>query len=176
MTKRSIKISAAFAGVLLVGSAVAGCSGGSGGDTPSGKSTTSGGSATSAASANTPYCKDMKSAIKDFGTLNAGDFSKLDAAFATFHTLAAESPSKIKADWAYLSSAMTTMEKGFKDAGIKFSDFAGLKTGTAPKGVSAAKLKKLSASMSEFGGAKFKTASDNIAKNAKDECKVDIAG
>lgn len=173
MTKRSIKISAAFAGVLLVGSAVAGCSGGSGGDTPSGKSTTSGDNATSA---NTPYCNDMKSAIKDFGTLNAGDFSKLDAAFATFHTLAAESPSKIKADWTYLESAMTTMEKGFKDAGLKFSDFDGLKKGTAPKDVSAAKLKKLSASMSEFGGAKFKTASDNIAKNAKDECKVDITG
>jgi len=30
--------------------------------------------------------------------------------------------------------------------------------------------------MSKFSDAKFKTASDNIANHAKEECKVDIEG
>ncbi|MBC7595103.1 MAG: hypothetical protein H7288_14375 [Kineosporiaceae bacterium] len=154
MIKRRMKISAAIAGAVLLGSAVAGCGG------------------SSEASA---YCDDMKSANKDFGAINAGDFTKLDAAFATFHKLAAESPSKIEADWTVLESAITAIEKGFKDAGIKFSDLAGLQNGKVPEGVDAAKLTQLSATMGKFGDAKFNTASDNIAKHAKDECKVDIA-
>ena len=158
MTKRRMKISAAIAGTVLVGGAVAGCGAGSGGG------------------AGSAYCDDMKTANKDFGALNTGDFTKLDQAFARFHTLAAESPSKIKADWTVLESAITTMERGFKDAGIKFSDLAELQKGKVPDGVDVAKLTQLSATMSKFGDAKFNTASDNIAKHAKDECKVDIKG
>lgn len=158
MKKCSMKISAAIAGAVLVGSAVAGCGGGSGGG------------------ADGAYCNDMKNANKDFGALNTGDFTKLDQAFGTFHTLAAESPSKIKADWTVLEGAITTMEEGFKDAGIKFSDLAELQKGTVPDGVDVAKLTQLSETMSKFGDAKFNTASDNIARHAKDECNVDITG
>ena len=154
MTKRRMKISAAIAGTVLVGGAVAGCGAGSGVDA---------------------YCKDVKKADKDFSALNGGDFSTLDQAFTTFHKLAAESPSKIKADWTVLERAITTMEKGFKDAGIKFSDLGELQKGNVPDGIDVAKLTQLSTTMSKFGDAKFKTASDNIANHAKDECKVNIA-
>ena len=158
MAKKSMKISATFAGALLLGGVVAGCAGGGAG------------------SETKAYCNDIKKADKNFSALDGGDFSKLDQAFAAFHKLAAESPSKIKADWTVLEGAVTTMEKGFKDAGIKFSDLAELQKGKTPAGVDVSKLSKLSTSMDKFGDAKFKTASDNIAKHAKDECKVNIAG
>lgn len=155
MTNTHIKkFSVAIAGALLVGSAVAGC----GGDSSE------------------AYCNDMKKAEKDFSALDGGDFSQLDKAFKTFHTLADEAPSKIDPDWKVLESAITTMEKGFADAGIKFSDLAELQNGKIPEGVDTAKLTELSSTMSKFSDAKFKTASDNIAKHAKDVCKVNLNG
>lgn len=157
MTKRKVKISAAIAGAVLVGSAVAGCGGGS-------------------ESGSDAYCQDVKSASKDFGALSGDDFSMLDQAFKTFHKLAAESPATIKADWTVLEGAITMMEKGFKDAGIKFSDLAELQKGKVPDGVDVARLTQLSTTMSKFNDAKFQTASERIAKHAKDECKVEIAG
>lgn len=151
MTKRTTKISATIVGALLIGSTMAGCGGGS-----------------------KAYCNDMKKADKNFSALDSGDFSKLDQAFKTFHTLAAESPSEIKPDWKILESAITAMEKGFKDAGIKFSDLTELQKGKIPEGVDLKKLTKLSTTMSQFSNAKFKKASDHIAKHAKEECKVNI--
>jgi len=150
-----MKISVAIAGVLLVGGAVAGCSGGSG-------------------SENDAYCKDVKKAQSDFSALGEGDFAKLDEAFKTFHTLADEAPSKIEPDWKVLESAITSMEKGFKEAGLKVSDLAEMQQGKLPEGVDPAKLEGLVSTMSKFSDAKFKTASDRIAKHAKDVCKVDI--
>jgi len=153
MTKKSIKISAAIAGALLLGSTLAGCGG-----------------------ASEAYCDDMKKADTDFSALDGGDFTKLEKAFQTFHTLAGEAPLEVKPDWVILESAIDAMEKGFKDAGIKFSDLAELQNGKVPEGVDVAKLSELSTTMSKFSDAKFKTASDNIAKHAKEECKVDIEG
>lgn len=152
-----MKISGAIVGALLVGSTVAGC----------------GGSGDNSGSA---YCGDIKKANKDFSALDAGDFSKLDKAFQAFHKLAGEAPSKIKPDWKILETAISAMEKGFADAGIKFSDLADLQKGKVPEGVDISKLSGLSATMSKFSDAKFKTASDNIAKHAKSVCKVDVNG
>lgn len=155
MTKTRMKFSAAVTGALLAGSALAGCAGGSGSGA---------------------YCDDIKKAEKDFGALDQGDFNKLEDAFKTFHTLADEAPSKIKSDWKTLDGAITAIEKAFKDAGVKFSDLAELQKGKIPEGVDESKLPQLSSTLSDVGGAKFKTASDHIAKHAKDECKVDING
>lgn len=152
MTNRSTKFSVAIAGALLVVSTVAGCGGG-GSDA---------------------YCKDIKKADKDFSAMGTGDFAQLDKAFKTFHTLADEAPSEVKSDWKVLDSAITAMEKGFKDAGIKFSDLADMQNGKIPKGVDAKKLTELSSTMSKFSGPKFEKASNNITKHAKKECKVDL--
>ncbi|MEO6470738.1 MAG: hypothetical protein ABIR57_02775 [Aeromicrobium sp.] len=152
-----MKISVAIAGALLVGSAVAGC----------------GGASDNSSSA---YCGDIKKADKDFSSLSTGDYSKLDSAFATFHKLADEAPSKIADDWKILDGAITTMQKAFADAGIKFSDLGELQQGKVPEGVDVKKLTQLSTTLSKFNDAKFKTASDNISKHAKSVCKVDITG
>lgn len=152
-----MKISVAIAGALLVVSAVAGCGAGSGSDSKA-------------------YCNDIKKADKDFNSFAAGDLTNLDKAFATFHSLAGEAPATLKKDWAVLDGAVTTMEKAFKDAGIEFSDLADLQKGNIPAGVDTEKLTQLSTTMSKFTDVKFKAASDNIAKHAKDICKVDLAG
>ena len=156
MIKGRMKISVAIAGALLASGAVAGCGGG-GGSTDA-------------------YCGDMKKADKDFGALSASDYSKLDSAFNTFHKLAKEAPSKISADWKVLDGAITTMQDAFKDAGLDFKDLGELQQGKVPEGVDVSKLTKLSTTMATFNDAKFKKASDNIAKHAKDVCKVDISG
>ena len=157
MINGRIKLSAAVAGAVLAGTALAGCGGG--GD-----------------NASSAYCGDIKKADKTFSALGTGDFAKLDSAFATFHKLAKEAPSKVSDDWKVLDGAITTMEKAFKDAGIDFKDLGELQKGKVPEGVDVSKLTGLSTTLAKFNDAKFKTASQNISAHAKSVCKVNIAG
>lgn len=155
MINARTKMSVAVAGAVIAGTALTGCGSGSNTDA---------------------YCNDMKKADKDFSALGAGDYGKLDTAFKTFHKLAKEAPSKISGDWKVLDGAITTMQTAFKKAGIDFKDLGELQKGKVPAGVDVSKLTSLSSTMAKFNDAKFKTASDNIAKHAKDVCKVDITG
>lgn len=154
-----MKLSAALAGTVLACSGIAGCGGSA--------SSNGGGNAAS-------YCSDLKKANQNFTALRAGDLSKLDSAFNTFHTLAKEAPAKISADWKTIDGAVSTMQQGFKDAGISFKDLGQLQQGKVPPGVDVTKLAGLSATLAKFNDPKFKTASDNIAKDAKDVCKFTI--
>jgi hypothetical protein len=151
-----MKISLALAGVALLGSMLAACGGSDGGG------------------ADSDYCKDVKTASKTFGNLDSGDVGKLDDAFKTFHQLAAESPDTIKSDWKKLDSAVTTVEDGLKDAGIKLSDLSELQAGKVPEGVDVSKLQSLATDLQKLSDAEFDKASKAIEKHAKDECKVDL--
>lgn len=153
-----MKISLALAGVALLASTLAAC----------------GGSDSDDSGADSDYCKDIKTASKTFGNLDSGDIGKLGDAFTTFHKLAAESPDTIKSDWKKLDSAVTTVEDGLKDAGIKLSDLSELQTGKIPKGVDVSKLRSLATDLQKLGDAEFDKASKKIEKHAKDECKVDL--
>lgn len=155
MINRRTKLSAVVASAVVAGTALAGC-GGSSNDSGA-------------------YCADIKKADQTFSALGTGDFAKLDSAFATFHKLAGEAPSKVSADWKVLDGAITTMQKAFKDAGIDFKDLGELQSGKVPAGVDVTKLTGLSTTLAKFNDAKFKTASDNIASHAKTVCKVDIS-
>lgn len=151
-----MKISLALAGAVVLGTTLTACGGGGGGG------------------ADGDYCKDIKKASATFGSLSGGDTSQLDAAFATFHTLAAESPDDIKADWVKLDAAITTVEKALKDAGVKFSDFDKIQKGEIPEGVDVAKLTGLATEFQKLNSAEFTKASKDIEKHAKDVCKVDL--
>lgn len=169
MTKKSLKIPAAIATILL---AVAGCSGGSTSDGtggPGGSTASSGGNASSA------YCVDLATAKKDFRSFGAGNFARLDKDYATFHNLAGEAPASIKDDWAVLDGSIVAMQKAFTAAGLKFADASALQSGKTPKGVDASKLKQVSAAIGGFSNKEFTKISTAIVKHAKDECKVDFS-
>jgi len=153
-----MKFSLALAGTALLAGSLTAC-GGSGGDGGSGSD----------------YCKDLKSASKTFGSLNSGDTSKLDSAFATFHKLAGEAPSSIKADWKTLDSAINTIQKALADAGLKFSDLDKIQAGQVPPGFDATKLAGLASKFTKLNTPEFTKASKAITAHAKKTCKVTLA-
>ena len=151
-----MKIPIALASAVLLVSGLAACGGGSGGE-------------------DSDYCKDIKKASKTFGDLSSGDISGLDKAFATFHTLADEAPSDLEDDWKKLESAITTVEKALKDAGVTFADLGKIQSGQVPEGVDVSKLQGLASEMSKLNSSEFTDASKAIDKHAKDTCKVDLS-
>ncbi len=151
-----MKTPLALASAALLAATLAGCGGSSDGP-------------------DSEYCKDLKSASNQFDSLSSSDVSKLDEAFKTFHTLADESPSDVKDDWATLDKGITSVEKALKDAGLKFSDFASLQEGKMPDGVDVAKLQGLATEFQKLDSAEFDKASKAIEKHAKDVCKVDLS-
>ncbi|KQV76712.1 hypothetical protein ASC61_17845 [Aeromicrobium sp. Root344] len=159
-----MKIPMAIASAVLLASTLAACSGGDG-DGGSG----SGGSGSD-------YCKDLKKAQGSFGNLSSGDLGDLDAAFKTFHKLADEAPGDIDADWKKLDTAIDTVEKAMKDAGLKFSDLAEIQQGKIPENVDPSKLQGLAAEMTKLGSSDFAQASKSIEAHAKKTCKVDLSG
>lgn len=153
-----MKISLALAGVVLLGTSLAACGGSDDGG------------------ADSDYCKDIKTAAKTFGGLDSGDIGQLDNAFKTFHQLAAESPDSLTAEWKKLDNAVTTVEDGLKDAGIKLTDLAKIQSGQIPEGVDVSKLRSLATDLQKLSDAEFEKASKAIEKHAKSECKVDLSG
>ena len=150
-----MKVTLALAGAVLLATTLSAC-GGDGG-------------------AGSDYCKDLKSASKTFDNLDSGDVSGLDKAFSTFHSLADESPSDIKADWKVLDDGITSVEKTLEDAGVKISDFAKIQSGELPEGVDPSKLQEVASSFTKLSDEKFTTAADGIEKHAKDVCKVELS-
>jgi hypothetical protein len=122
------------------------------------------------------YCKDLKSDKAYFANFSGSnpDISKLDEAFRRMHTLASESPDAVSKDWKTIDSALTTIDKALKEAGINFSDLAKLQKGQTPAGVDLSKLQALAPKLQSLGGANFSKASKAIEKNAKSDCKVDL--
>ena len=122
------------------------------------------------------YCKDLKSDKAYFGNFSGGnpDISKLDEAFKRMHTLAGEAPDAVAKDWKTIDSALTTIDKALKEAGISFSDLAKLQKGQTPAGVDLTKLQALAPKLQSLGGTDFSKASKAIEKNAKSDCKVDL--
>ncbi|MET0767304.1 MAG: hypothetical protein ABW075_05915 [Aeromicrobium sp.] len=153
-----MKISLALAGVVLLGTSLAACGGDDGGG---------GGS-------EGDYCKELKSAQSSFAKVSGNDFEALDSAIATFHQLADEAPSDIKAEWETLDGAFVKIEKAFEDAGIKMSDLADIQAGNMPEGVDVSKLSSLTSSFSEISSEKVTKAQDVIEKHAKDTCDVEL--
>lgn len=165
-----MKISLAVAGVVLLGSTLAACGGSDGSD---GGGSTNGGDASGGGG---DYCQDIKAAKKTFSGVTGSSAAGLEDAFATFHKLADEAPSDVKDDWKVLDEAATTIEDGFKEAGIKLSDLDDIQAGKLPEGLDASKLTSLATKLSDLTGQKFTDAQEAIAKQALADCKVDLKG
>lgn len=131
---------------------------------------------TACGSGSSAYCSDLKSATKEFDSLEGSDLGQIDQAFATFHKLADEAPSDVESDWKVLDDGITSVEKSLDEAGIKLEDLAKVQQGELPEGVDMAKLQGLAADFQKLSDEKFTKASDAIEKHAKDECDVDLSG
>jgi hypothetical protein len=154
-----MKIPMALASAVLLASTLAACGGGDGG---------SGGE-------DSDYCKDLKKASKTFGDFSSGDdLGSLDSAFSTFHKLADEAPSDIDQDWKKLDSAITTVEKALKDAGLSFADLEKIQKGQKPDNFDESKLQGLANEMTKLSSSDFTAASKAIEKHAKKTCKVNL--
>jgi hypothetical protein len=103
-----MRTTAIMSAVVLSAGLVAGCGGGGDGSS----------------SGSSDYCKDLKAAKADFGSLDSSspDFDKFDDALNRFHELADEAPSDVDADWKKLDGALTTLEKALDDAGLTVED------------------------------------------------------
>jgi hypothetical protein len=122
------------------------------------------------------YCSELKADKAYFTSLSGSnpDLSKLDQVFTRMHTLAADAPSDVASDWKTLDGAISTLENGLKDAGIKPSDLAAMQNGQAPAGVDLAKLQALAPKLQALSSSDVNDAANRIATNAKDQCGIDL--
>lgn len=153
-----MKISQTLASVVLLATTLAACSG-SDDDARGGGGT---------------YCKDIAAAKPIFENLATGDLAQLEKGFETFHRLADEAPDDLKEEWKTLDEAATTIEGALKEAGLKFSDLAGVQKGTIPEGVDVSKLTSFAADLQKLNNPDFAAARAEIAKQAKDTCDVEL--
>jgi hypothetical protein len=138
--------------------------------------TACGGGGGSGSSASGGYCQELKSDKTYFEALSGSnaDISKLGTVFEKVHTLAADAPSSVSADWKTLDGAITTIETALKDANIKPSDLAAMQNGQVPKGVDIAKLQALAPKLQALSSSGVSKAADNISADAKKNCGVDL--
>jgi hypothetical protein len=125
------------------------------------------------------YCTELKVDKAYFDSLSGSagsDTSKLGDAFSRVHTLAADAPANVAADWKTLDNAITTIENALADAGIKPSDLASMQSGKLPPGVDPAKLQALAPKLQALSDSGFSEAADRIAADAKKSCGVDLTG
>ncbi|KQX75627.1 MULTISPECIES: hypothetical protein [Aeromicrobium] len=159
-----MKISLALAGIVLIGTSVAACTGGDGG---------SGGDGADGGAGST-YCQDIAAARPTFESLSSGDLTKLEEGFATFHRLADEAPDGLEDQWKTLDDAATSVEEKIKEAGLTFDDLPDIQSGKIPEGVSVDKLTAFAADLQKLNNSAFADARADISKQAKDVCDVNL--
>lgn len=123
------------------------------------------------------YCTELKADKVYFDSISgssSADTTNLADAFARVHTLAADAPASVAADWKTLDTAITSIESALADAGLKVSDLAGLQSGKLPPGVDASKLAALAPKLEALGNTDVSGAADRIAADAKKSCGVDL--
>jgi hypothetical protein len=94
--------------------------------------------------------------------------------FSRVHTLAADAPDSVSADWKTLDTAITTMENALKDAGIQPSDLAAMQSGSMPPNVDPSKLQALVPKLQALSSSNVSDAADRIAADAKKSCGIDL--
>ena len=150
-----MKNSIAWVVALLLVGVLSACSGGDGGNEDD-------------------YCADAKKAAPTFKSLSDGDFAGAKDTFALSHQLADEAPDEVEKDWAKIDKVNTTVEKAFKEAGLKFEDLSRVEKGDIPKGVNASRLQSLAKEMSALSGTDFTNAAKRIDAHAKKVCDVTL--
>lgn len=138
------------------------------------------GCGSSSGSSSSGYCDELKAAKSQFSSLNSGtpNFDKFSEAIATFHKIADHAPKDVADDWKKLDGALTKLEADLKSAGLTLKDLGTITSGGVPEGMTqeelTAALPKLQSAFSSLSNGDLETASKNIEKHAKSECKIDL--
>lgn len=123
------------------------------------------------------YCEDLRSAEDQFQAIEDGDAAAFEDAVNTFSELGDSAPDEVSGDWEVLNGALDEFQGVLEDAGIEFSDLAGLAEGDLPEGVDQDALAEIGTQVDEILGADEVTeASDNIEEHASSECDVQLGG
>jgi hypothetical protein len=128
-------------------------------------------------SSTSSYCAELKADKAYFESLSGAsspDMSKLGDVFSRVHTLAADAPDNVSADWKTLDTAITTMENALKDAGIQPSDLAAMQSGSMPPNVDPTKLQALVPKLQALSSSAVSDAADRISADAKKSCGIDL--
>jgi ABC-type glycerol-3-phosphate transport system substrate-binding protein len=153
------KILAAGAAALMTATVLAGC----GGD--SGDSGGSGGG----------YCDDLKGTKTTVTALGDADMTQatFDKLSGDVQTIADEAPSDVKGDWNTIADALQKFNTAMSDAGITFDNLKDLGKAGGPT-LDPAKLQAITAAAGALDADAITTASDNINKEVKSECNIDL--
>ena len=120
------------------------------------------------------YCDMLKTAKKNLDTIEGGDLSSLEETSDQIHELRDGAPKEIKDDWEVLSKGFDQILEAFDKAGLDAEDIANLQSGQLPDDVDMTELQEAMTEIEALSGEEFEKAGDNIAKHAKDECKIDL--
>ncbi len=124
------------------------------------------------------YCEDLRAAEDQFAAFDGAtpDADQFEDAIASFRTLGEEAPEEVAQDWEVFLGAFDDLESALDDAGIAFSDLAGIQEGELPEGVDQEALAELGAEIESLGGAEVEEAGTAIEEHASSECDVDLSG
>jgi hypothetical protein len=134
-------------------------------------------SSSNASASSGSYCDELKADKTYFESLSGSnaDLSNFDQVFAKVHTLAADAPDNVADDWKTLDGAITTIESGLQEAGIKPSDLAGIQKGQIPQGADLSKLQALLPKLQSLNSTDVSDAAKNISDDAKKSCGIDLS-
>ena len=118
------------------------------------------------------YCKDLEAAKPSLDSLKSNGAEQLQDVFKVTHKLADEAPGDVKDAWETYDKAISAIEKALKDAGVGPKELVSLQRGEVPDGVDQKKLRGLPATFQKLDSPEVTKASNEIAKHAKDVCKL----
>lgn len=140
--------------------------------------TACGGSSSSSSSGSDDYCTALKDADAKFSAVGNGDVAQFGDAFDALRHIDDIAPDNIKPQWDTLTGALDQFQAALDKAGVTMDQLAQLKDATdpsqLPSGLDPAKLQQLGTDLQAIGNADVQKASDDISKDAKDTCGIDL--
>ena len=118
------------------------------------------------------YCSDLRGDQKEIADMIESDSpSSLLSHLPMLHDLADKSPDDLDDEWQVFLSALDSLEKAIKEAGVKPSDF---QDGKPPAGLSAADRQAIADAANQIRSDEVVQAASGIEQQARDVCKVNL--
>ena len=118
------------------------------------------------------YCGDLKRHQKEMSEMiDSTSPSALLSHLPMLHDLADKSPKDLADEWQVSVSALDSLEKAIKKAGVKPSDFV---DGKPPAGLNAADKQAIADAASQVRSDDVVQAASGIEQEGRDVCKVNL--
>ena len=118
------------------------------------------------------YCSDLKAHQKEMADMiDSTSPTSLLSHLPMLHDLAEKSPDDLTDEWQVFLTALDSLEKAIKKAGVKASDF---ENGKPPAGLSAADRQSIVDAASQVRSDDVVQAASGIEQEGRDVCKVNL--